>query len=76
MESSDDEITEESHSTAPTLRRSRTWKQPERYGVAVTHQHNVPADWQSRVAVLMELVPLFPQNTDDIYQHIIRLVTG
>ena len=76
MESSDDEITEESHATAPALRRStRIRKQPERYGVAVTHQHSVHTDWQSRVAVLMELVSLFPQKIDDIYQHIIRLVT-
>jgi transposase InsO family protein/dUTPase len=68
---------ESSEETSHPLRRStRARRPPDRYGVALTHQHRVYSDWKDRVDVLVQLVTLFPHKADKLYEHIIHLVIG
>ncbi len=60
-----------------SLRRStRTRRPPDRYGVAISHQHHTYSDWKDRVTVLIRLVDVFPHKSDDLYKHIMYLVIG
>ena len=69
-----DSDNEDSHRS---IRRStRTRRPPDRYGLAIAHQHRAYSDWKDRVAVLVHLVTVFPHKSDDLYKHITRLVIG
>ena len=60
-----------------SMRRStRTRRPPNRYGLAITHQHRAYSDWKDRVAVLVHLVKVFPHKSEDLYEHIMRLIIG
>ena len=70
----DSEVTGDSHRS---IRRStRMRRPPDRYGIAFSHQHRACSDWKDRVSVLTHLVTVFPHKSDDLYEHIMRLVTG